>query len=362
MTGVGERNRSGQYYVNTRLGVAKTQSENDFPEFGPETMVHQLLTDLIEVNAKGFRGVVVTALTGMHLNGDYDPINDFYGCNPRSIFEGGIWQALQEHGIPCGKSDPLNVAKNINQLDISWATGRRPQSAAIAVVKFLEIVAKASKRKRARLIDYFFFRLWRYSESIKNYEITSVDSVENSRFNYAESLINFSLEFPESGAIPQTLVAELLTELYQDSDITVHGGGESVFGTNTTSKKPADIWLVESGQETNLYEITVKPVSLKRLDDSIDALASTGHLDHSVTYICRVPEDIMELTLKDGVVTHSGKGFGVVDYSEFCRAVCVLLSNERFFKVLERMEKLVLDPHISMKTKKGWNKHFETGI
>lgn len=96
MTNIAERNTSGQYYVNTRLGVAKTKREEDFPEFEPGSNVHQLLTDLIEVNAKGFRGVVVTALTGLHLNENYDPLNNFYGCNPRSIFESGIWYALQK--------------------------------------------------------------------------------------------------------------------------------------------------------------------------------------------------------------------------------------------------------------------------
>lgn len=124
MTKIAERNYSGQYYVNTRLGVAKTKRADDFPEFGPNTSEHKLLTELIDVNAKGFRGVVVTALTGLHLNENYDPINDFYACNPRSIFEGGIWYALQDNGIPCGKSDPLNVAKNANQLNEDWARGR----------------------------------------------------------------------------------------------------------------------------------------------------------------------------------------------------------------------------------------------
>jgi hypothetical protein len=67
MSGVAERNDSGQYYVNTRLGVAKTKSTEDFPEFNSTTEIYTLLTELIEVNAKGFRGVVVTALTGLHL-------------------------------------------------------------------------------------------------------------------------------------------------------------------------------------------------------------------------------------------------------------------------------------------------------
>lgn len=51
MAKIAERNNSGQYYVNTRLGVAKTKKEEDFPEFTSGSNVHKLLTDLIEVNA-----------------------------------------------------------------------------------------------------------------------------------------------------------------------------------------------------------------------------------------------------------------------------------------------------------------------
>ncbi len=82
------------------------------------------------------------------------------------------------------------------------------------------------------------------------------------------------------------------------------GGEESVFGTNTTSKKPADIWLENNDTQTNLYEVTVKPVSKKRLDDSLDALKSTGHLNHSVTFICRMPYDIKELEVENGSYTY----------------------------------------------------------
>ena len=77
-----------------------------------------------------------------------------------------IWYALQENGIPCGKSDPLNVAKNTSHLNEEWAKGKRPESAATAVVKFLSIVMDSGRAKRARLIDFFFFRLWKYAESV----------------------------------------------------------------------------------------------------------------------------------------------------------------------------------------------------
>ncbi len=360
MNEIAERNSAGQYYVNTRIGVAKTKSADDFKEFEPASKVHQLLTDLIEVNAKGFRGVVVTALTGLYLNEDFDPLNEFYSCNPRSIFEGGIWYALQENGIPCGKSDPLNVAKNINELNEAWAQGRRPQSAAIAAVEFLRMVMQSGKLKRARLIDYFFFRLWKYAESITDYQLIEVEQTTESRQTLCNKLVSFTLKYPESGTLPQFLISQLLTAVFHNAATVVAGGDESVFGTNTTSKKPADIWLEIEGTETNLYEVTVKPISKKRLDDSLDALRSTGHLECPITFICRIPEDVAELEVVDGSYTYKGKRFDFINYRSFCCSLSALLSDEAFSLLLKKVATFIGDMHISMKTKTGWNQFFET--
>lgn len=358
MNQIDERNSAGQYYVNTRLGVAKTKKEEDYPEFKPTSEIHQLLTELIEVNAKGFRGVVVTALTGLYLNEQYDPLNNFYGCNPRSIFEGGIWYALQENGVPCGKSDPLNVAKNVNQLNEDWAEGRRPQTAAMAAVNFLRIVMNSGKSKKARLIDYFFFRLWKYAESVSGFQIAEITTSE-SRQILGNKLVNFTLRYPESGHLPQFLISQLLGAVLRTSTINVIGGSESVFGTNTTSKKPADIWLEIEGNEINLYEVTVKPITKKRLDDSIDALNATGHLYHSVTFICRMPVDVAELNVVDGSYTYKGKCFDFVDYFAFCISLFAIISNDEFSSILNNASDFVQDMHISIKTKTGWNEFFK---
>ncbi len=322
-----ERNNAGRYYVNTRLGVAKTKQEEDFPEFATDSVIYKLLTDLIEVNAKGFRGIVITALTGMHLNENYDPLNNFYGCNPRSIFEGGVWYALQENGIPCGKSDPLNVAKNATQLNESWAQGKRPQTAAMAVVSFLRLVLESNKYKRAKLIDYFFFRLSKYSQSITGYQIIKVESSKYSRQIIGARLIDFTLQYPESGSLPQYLIFQLFSGLFRISNVIVTGGNESVFGTNTTSKKPADIWFEVEGVPTNLYEVTVKPVTQKRLDDIIDALQITGHINHSITFICRMDSDVQTLHLINGNCQYKGKQFDFIDYRNFCLSLFALIND-----------------------------------
>ena len=362
MAKIAERNNSGQYYVNTRLGVAKTKQENDFPEFNANSSVYKLLTDLIEVNAKGFRGVVVTALTGVYLNESYDPLNNFYGCNPRSIFEGGIWYALQENGIPCGKSDPLNVAKNANQLNEDWAQGRRPQTAAMAVVNFLRLVMDAKQNRRARLVDYFFFRLWKYSQSITGYRLAEIEVLDHSRQTIGSKLANFTLRYPESGNLPQYLVSQLLSGLFRVSKVEVVGGDESVFGTNTTSKKPADIWFEVEGTPTNLYEVTVKPVSKKRLDDSLDALQLTGHINNPVTFICRIDSDVQDLNLVDGSFEYKGKRFDFVDYRSFCLSLFALLNEEECSTVLNNIAIFVRDKNISMRTKSGWNEFFGNEI
>lgn len=362
MVNITERNKSGQYYVNTMLGVAKTKCKEDFPEFEAGSKVQKMLTDLIEVKSKGFRGVVVTALTGLHLNENYDPLNNFYGCNPRSIFESGIWYALNENGIPCGKSDPLNVAKNTNQLNEDWAQGKRPQKAAIAAVNYLRLVMGSNKSKRARLIEYFFFRLWTYSQTITELQLAEIDSSKHSNQIIASRLVNFTLKYPESGNLPQYLVSQLLSALFRTSEIEVIGGDESVFGTNTTSKKPADIWLEIDENPINLYEVTVKPVTLKRIDDSLDALQSTGHINYPVTFICRIDKDIKHLNLIDGSFKYKGKYFDFVDYKSFCLSVFSLLNEKECSTVMNNLASYVQDKNISFKTKIGWNKFFESEL
>jgi len=355
---VEERNTSARYYVNAKLECAKEVSKNDFPDFAKGTDVNELLTDLIEVNAKGFRGVVLTAIVGMQINPEYDPLNKFYDCNPRSIFEEGIWYALTDNAIPCGKSDPLNVAKNINQLDEAWATGRRPQKAAMAAVRFLRLIVRNKGKRREQLIDYFFYRLLSYAQSLGDYVLVPAESTGYSNRQLAEKLAQFCLAFPESGNIPQHLIAKLLEEIFSSSDIEVCGADESVFGTNTTSKKPADIWTELKGQPLNLYEVTVKKVNLKRLDDCIDALRSLNSLNMPVTFICRIPEDTNGLELCNGVLNYKGKTFDFIDIRAFVASTSSLLRPEQLAEVIETLEEFVSDINVSKKTKEGWNSIF----
>jgi len=355
---VEERNSNAKYYVNAKIRHVKELNDNDFLNFQANSDIHNMLTDLIEVNAKGFRGVVLTSIVGMQLNPEYNPLTNFYDCNPRAIFEEGIWYALTENNIPCGKSDPLNVAKNINKLDEGWAEGRRPQKSAMAAINFLRIVTEYKGKQREELIDYFFYRLNKYAESLSDFNIVKGETKGATNRQYSKKLVDFILNYPEAGAVPQYLVGKIMEAIYSSSDINVIGGNESVFGTNTTSKKPADIWTELAGQPLNLYEITVKKVNAKRLDDCIGSLHSVGCLNNPVTFICRLPDDAAELELVDGAINYKGKTFDFIDISEFIISSCVLLLPDQLQEIIAELEVLISDVNISIKTKKGWNEIF----
>ena len=141
-----ERNDKARNYVVDKLSLVSRLDDKAFEKLENLKSVETILDNLIEVKANGFRGIVATALAGKHLNPSYDPLNNFYDCNPRSIFEKGIWYAFDSKKIPSGKSDPLNVAKNISVLDEEWVRGRRPQSAARAAVDFLRIFESVEAR------------------------------------------------------------------------------------------------------------------------------------------------------------------------------------------------------------------------
>ena len=354
-----QRNETAKQYILDKLELAERSLESDFENLHNYTILKQTLHDLIFVTSKGFRGVVATAITGKHLNPKYDPLNNFYSCKPRAIFEHGIFYAF-ENKIPCGKSDPLNVAKNVNILDENWAKGKRPQKSAMAAVNYLRYIeASSNKDEKEKLINFFFFKLTEYAKSIASIKIDIPTSSKASNQEIAHKLTNFVLTYPESGTTPQLVISKLLNKLYEHSEITVKGGDESVFGTNTTSKKPADIWLELEEQPFNLFEITVKKIDEKRLDDCIQSLNSVNMLNKQVNFICRIPEDIKTLTnLQNGTLSYKNKAFNFVDIKIFITSIILLLPSFDIDDLLKELSEFMSNVDRPEITKKGWNSIF----
>lgn len=355
---IAQRNENAKTYIIDKLNFVSSLNEPYFQQLSNFQSLKEILTNLIFVNAKGFRGVVATAITGKFLNPDYDPLNDFYGCNPRSIFEQGIFYAF-ENRVPCGKSDPLNVAKNINVLDDEWAKGKRPQSAAQAAVDYLRHIENSTGEEQSLIIDYFFFKLLEYSNSVTSVQINMPQQESLINQVFSAKLVEFLLKHPESGTIPQLIVATLVKKMYSGSSIVVEGGSESVFGTNTTSKKPADIWLATDNTPYNLFEITVKKVDRKRLDDCIQSLAAMDMLDQPVTFICRLPEDISSLTgVQDGALNYKNKIFNFINIRELVPSIVMFLSNNQCYEVLTELQNFMMQVDRPITTKNGWNTLF----
>jgi hypothetical protein len=352
-----ERNQAARLFIVDSLNKVRTNDETDFQSLANYSNLSQVLVDLIEVKAMGFRGVVATALTGLHLNSKFDPLNNFYSCNPRSIFENGIFYAY-EGIIPCGKSDPLNVAKNQYTLDEGWAAGKRPQKAAQAAVNFLRAVVSATSEKEL-LVDFYFYRLMQYAEKVKAIKIEVPNSGDLSSQEIGHCLAEFTYQFPESGTIPQLVVSLLLKAAYNESSLTVEGGDESVFGTNTTSKKPADIWIEDVGIPINLYEITVKKIDVKRLDDSLQSLNSLGMLDKNIHFICRLPEDVSSLnSISNGTFNYKGKNFNFVDLKSFILSLVALLTKVQLNMIIDELASFIKKIDRPVSTKDGWNSIF----
>ena len=355
---VAQRNEQAKQFILTKLEHVKQYTQKDFKNLADYEDLSSILQNLIFVGAKGFRGVVATAITGKFLNPEYDPLNNFYSCNPRSIFEQGIFYAF-ENRIPCGKSDPLNVAKNINVLNDEWANGKRPQSAAQAAVDYLRRIESASGEEQEQIINFFFFKLVEYANSVASIQIEMPEQQELANQVFGHRLLRFVLEYPESGTIPQLVVSKLMKKLYSGSSIVVEGGDESVFGTNTTSKKPADIWLESANTPYNLFEITVKKVDAKRLDDCIQSLDSVQMLDRQVSFICRIPNDISTLSgIENGALNYKGKFFNFVDISGFLLSITSLLSEQEVFEVMQDLQNFIEQIERPLTTKNGWNKIF----
>lgn len=354
-----ERNILAKNFITDKLDKVTKLNLNHFSSrLGNIQSTSRMLDDLIKVKSMGFRGVVATAITGRYLDRSYDPLNDFYGCNPRSIFEKGIFYGF-EGRVPCGKSDPLNVAKNVSILDEEWAKGKRPIKAALAAVEFLNQLMNSSAEDEELLINFFFFKLKEYADSVATISIAIPKETGLSNQLFASKLVRFVNEYPESGTIPQFVIYRLLYQVYDSSSVSVVGGDESVFGTNTTSKKPADLWLSVNDTPVNLFEVTLKKVDYKRLDDCLQSLSSIGMLAHQVSFICRLPVDVAELDeYQDGTIKYHGKSFNFVDINSFIRSTTVLLTSPQIKSLQSNLVSFIRDINRPPETKNGWTKIF----
>lgn len=354
-----ERNMFIKKYIEEKLNEASNKNNSDFQEIPDYIQLRKILKDLIFVKTRGFRGLVITAIAGKKINNLYEPLKNFYDCNPRAIFENAIYYALKNK-IPCGKSDPLNVAKNTNLLNEEWAKGKRPYKSAIAVVNYLNFLENAEEKFKEKIIDFFFFKLIEYSNTIKEIKIENPIKNNTNNINFSSKIYQFISENQEGGVIPQFFISKMIEEIYSENSIfKIKGLNESVFSTNTTSKKPADVWLEINNVPVNLFEITLKPVNYKRLDDCLESLNEQKIIDKKVNFICRIPEDIKELDCNNNIVDYQNKSFYFIDMSDFISSITILISEEQINSLILSFFNFINSIECSIETKHNWNKIFK---
>ncbi len=370
-----ERNLEAKHYVHELYSSIRDLTIEDLSSHYLFDKADLILTNLVntKILAKGFRGIVLTAIVGKHLNKNYDFLNRFYDCNPRSIFENGIFLALRELKIPCGKSDPLNVAKNTNVLNRDWAEGKRPQKAADAVVDYLQLLNANfnTADDYCFLVKFFMFRLKELSDIHSSTIVTAVSATDELQQELAIKLWNFVSNAVEGGTIPQFFIGTLLEAIYfYEPQTTIQGTKESVSGTNTTSKKPGDLIVIRDGVISNIIEVTLKVIDSKRLSDSYDVLNDLGCLEVPITFICNIPKDTapLENTASLENITYSPNSisgfikhphfFNFLDMENFICSTLALLNKEQINYLLTNLTEFISRYDRPLATKKIWNHYF----
>jgi len=358
---VANRNETARSYIIQKVTqIRKNPPLHLLTEYANEASI---LDQLIPIKANGFRGVVLTVIVGIYIDKTFDATENFYSCNPRSIFEKGIFYALEEMRIPSGKSDPLNVAKNTQQLDENWARGKRPESAAMAAVAYIRLLNNNKNSPFINdFVDLFFLRLVQYADYI-----TSKNSAVSDKYLKAPPIIiarklsRFILECSEGGSNTQYICGLLIRYLRQSNPLyrEVLGVEDSVFGTNTTSKKPADIWeIYADGSFGNLYEITAKTIDLKRLNDCADSLKRLDLESHVITFLCEIPNSLSTLEIKDSYLHYKDTVFQFLDIRSFTIELFCLLTDEERAQFILDIQNYVFATNRAVKSKEWWANEF----
>jgi len=215
--------------------------------------------------------------------------------------------------------------------------------------------------RRNRLLRLYFAKLQEYADFVnsKNVKMSSFEGVMS--IDVAEKLARFTIECPEGGTMPQFIVGNLIRLLrkYDNRYNSVGGVDESVFGTNTTSKKPGDFWeILSDGNYGVLYEVTVKIIDEKRLDDCAESLFDLALSSRQITFICNLPHDTAPLGNIGSSLEHRGVGFQFIDIRSFILSVFVLLTDEQQREMIILLQEFIYDSNRQVKTKEYWARHF----
>lgn len=305
--------------------------EIKFPEpFRPEE-----IESLFQTPIWGHREIILTIILARLIDPSFKASEDFYKCNPRSIFEKPIRKALREYSIPHRKSGPLNVAKNSKKINRDWATDKHGGGIAMNVVKIVKEIESVPGAKLKKFASAYVTRYKAEAKRVKEMDV-KLPPQENPVY-ISKLCIDLVNTVPDGGATPQIVIGLLMEATAKDreSNVTVSGHRDSVSTTNTTSKKPGDIIEKVNGVSEFIYEVTTKKFSDDRLIESYEAVMSYNKDLRTIIVICRpqdVPETAGNISASYVMATiqyHELTYYFVSIYDYICSSVLLLTSSGR---------------------------------
>lgn len=263
-----ERNKQIHNLFAAFIKQGKSKKAIEYPAPFTKEEVEKLFTSHIW----GHREILLTILLARILDPKFKASEDFYACNPRSIYEKPIRALLNANGIPHKKSGPLNVAKNIQKINAVWAHNKRGDGMALVTA---ELVAKIENVSKAKLEKFALAYVQRYLLEAKRVaKLKFKAQPTQDAFLLASLCKDIISDVPDGGAMPQLIVGLLIEHFNEGngSRIKTSGHLDSVSTTNTTSKKPGDVVEEFPDGSGRIYEITVKAFSTDRMMESYEAV------------------------------------------------------------------------------------------
>ena len=248
---------------------------------------------LFSTSIWGHREIVLTIIMARLMNPKFKASEDFYACNPRSVFEHPIRKAFREFGIPHRKSGPLNVAKNSKKINEDWATDKHGGDVAMNVVRIIEKIETVPRKQFEKFAASYAARYRQEAKRVKEMEVKL--PVQENPVYIAKLCTDLLNSVPDGGATPQIIVGLLMETMTKDrkANVEITGHRDSVSTTNTTSKKPGDIIEKINGNSQLIYEVTTKVFSDDRLIESHESVMNYDKTMKDVLVICR-PQDVPE--------------------------------------------------------------------
>lgn len=332
------------------------------PQFHPPFLSEEVEL-LFTTPIWGHRELILTVLLTRLVYPDYKATENLYQYNPRPVYEKPIRKALREFGIPHKKSGPLNVAKNIKQLNIDWATGKHRENIALTAVKIVEKIEAVSKGELEQFFNAYASRYKLEATRIRDMEIV-LPPQENPIYiaTLCTDLIN---NVPDGGATAQYIVGLLMetNKNERGSSVVVSGHTDSVSATNTTSKKPGDIIEITENNNEIVYEVTTKPFTDDRLIESHESVRAYKHDIADVIVICRpsdVPSalEISPTTFLMASTQYEELSYYFVNIYDYIQAMLLLATTNARKDFYEGLTSYVNDVNRAEKVKiyfKGWH-------